>query len=314
MNNGAVKVSVILINFNSSRYTLECVQSVVNKTRGIPYEIIVVDNNSKDDDFENIRALSDTHNVKIVRSRMNLGFAGGNMLGVQHTDPNSEYLFFLNNDCTLVNDAILILSEFMDSHAETGVSTAQMYDPQMRLQSSFGTFPSAPELLFGRRFLRMFDRYAYLTSGQRYTDAFRVNYISGSAIFARAAHFADIGGFDTSYFLFCEEEDLCMTMKEHGYSTWFVPAAEFIHFGGGSTKRNINIEKEFYISFLYFLRKHYSFAEATFIRLFYAAKLIRKVLRGLDYMHLAFFVLCGANMRHSLKYKQKIKINNGYVA
>lgn len=308
MNNGAVKISVVLINFNSSAYTLECVQSIVNKTRDVPYEIIIVDNNSKDDDFERIGTLSDIHNVKIVRSRINLGFAGGNMLGVQNANPTSKYLFFLNNDCALVNDAIFILCEFMDSHLDVGAATAQMYDPQMRLQSSFGTFPSAPELLFGRKFLRLFDRYAYRTSGLRYTEAFRVNYVSGSALFTRAEHFGEIGGFDTNYFLFCEEEDLCMTMKRHGYSTWFVPAAEFIHFGGGSTKRNINIEKEFYISFLYFLRKHYSFTESTFIKLFYSLKLIRKVLRGVDYMHLAFFVLCGANMRHSLKFKQKIRI------
>ncbi len=74
-------------------------------------------------------------------------------------------------------------------------------------------------------------------------------------MFFRRSVFADAGGLDTNYFLYCEEEDICLRLKNRGHTIFYVPSAVISHLGGGSTERDINIEKEFYISLFYFLNK-----------------------------------------------------------
>ena len=92
-----------MVNYNSSLYTKACIDSIIKHTSpNIHYQIIVVDNNSEPEDFRNLQALSQNSKVTLVRSKVNLGFAGGNMYGVQFTE--ADYYFFLNNDSELQND------------------------------------------------------------------------------------------------------------------------------------------------------------------------------------------------------------------
>ena len=120
------KVSVILINYNSSEYTKACIESITtHASSNIKYEIIVVDNNSEPEDFYKLQELEFDDKIKLVRSKINLGFAGGNMYGVQFT--KAEYYFFLNNDCELQNDCLSILHSFCESNRQVGICSPQMY-------------------------------------------------------------------------------------------------------------------------------------------------------------------------------------------
>ena len=96
-------VSIILVNYNSSDYTLPCIQSIRSKTKGVDYEIVVVDNNSISIEREKLRPVAEDTNLKFVQSEVNLGFSGGNMLGVQAARPDADYYFLLNNDTILLN-------------------------------------------------------------------------------------------------------------------------------------------------------------------------------------------------------------------
>lgn len=104
-------VSVILINYNSSEFTISCVQSIIEKTdKSLNYNIVVVDNSSEIEDYKNLHQLKDIENIQIIRSDLNLGFSCGNMYGVSFT--KAKYYFFLNNDCKLLNDCLNILFDF----------------------------------------------------------------------------------------------------------------------------------------------------------------------------------------------------------
>ncbi|MGB5359743.1 MAG: glycosyltransferase, partial [Eudoraea sp.] len=109
-------VAIIIINYNSSEFTQKCIQSVLENTTGtISYEIIVVDNASKNKDYEVLKnyisELKNT-NISLYRSRINTGFGGGNMYGMQFA--NANYYLFLNNDTLLIKDPIKICYDFME--------------------------------------------------------------------------------------------------------------------------------------------------------------------------------------------------------
>jgi GT2 family glycosyltransferase len=301
-------ISVIIINYNTTEYTINCVDSIIeNVNKNLSFNIIIVDNNSTLLNYEKLASYYlNSFYVKIVRSKLNLGFSGGNMFGVQFT--NAKYLFFLNNDTILINDCLTILYDFIRANKNVGICTAQMYDSDNTIHHSFGYFPTLSLKLFGASFLRIFNANQYHSKKNIYTTPIQVPLVTGAAMFVDFEKFSAIGGFDTNYFLYCEEEDIAMRMKNKGYSAYLVPNAKFVHLIGKSTIRNYDIEKENFISLLYYHRKYSSFIDYNLLKLYYFFKTIKKTYKHLDYLKLSIFILSGADLKHSIKHK--IKISN----
>jgi GT2 family glycosyltransferase len=298
-------ISVIILNYNSSNYTIDCVASIIKNTSDkIKYEIIIVDNNSKEHDYQNlISNINQIENIKIIRSKINLGFAGGNHFGVQFS--NSKYIYFLNNDCVLLNDNLSILFDFMEKNQNVGIAAGQMYNEDMGQHCSFGYFPSLSSKIFGTGLLRLFNPTEYPSKKIEYKLPIKVPYVTGAAMFVDFSKFAEVGGFDTNFFLYCEEEEIALKMRKAGFEIYLVPDVKFIHFSGKSSERSYEFEREFFISFLYFLRKHYSCFNYQFIKLYFVLKNLKKFYKGMKYLKLAFFILSGANIKYSLRNKQK---------
>lgn len=301
-------ISVIIINYNTTEYTINCVDSIIEfVNKNLSFNIIIVDNNSTIQNYEKLVIYyQNSFHVKIVRSKLNLGFSGGNMFGVQFT--NAKYLFFLNNDTVLINDCLSILYDFIRTNKDVGICTAQMYDTNNNIHHSFGYFPTLPLKLFGSSFLRFLKTDHYHSKRNTYTTPIQVPLVTGAAMFVDFEKFSSIGGFDTNYFLYCEEEDIAMRMKNKGYSAYLVPNAKFVHHIGKSTIRNYDIEKENFISLLYYHRKYSSFIDYNLLKLYYFFKTIKKSYKHLDYLKLSIFILSGADLKHSIKHK--IKISN----
>ena len=298
-------VSVILINYNSSEFTISCIQSIIENTKkSLNYNIVVVDNSSEIDDYKKLGRLKDIKNVQVVRSELNLGFSGGNMYGVSFT--KAKYYFFLNNDCVLLNDCITILFEFSEQNRNVGICSPQLYSEENHPVSSFDHFPLLITKFLGTGILRLIKGKEYKARKAIYHVPIKVDLVSGSQMFVQKEAFNNIGGFDTHFFLYCEEEDLALNMHKHNYDVYLVPEAKNIHYGGCSTPATYEIRKEFYISFLYFYRKHYGFLKTEILKVLLFLRIIRKTFKHKDNFKLSFFVLSGAHMKNSLRYKQKI--------
>lgn len=300
------KVSIILLNYNSHRFTFDCVHSIIAKTTGIAYEIIVVDNNSADADYEALKPLGTYANVRLIRSRINLGFSGGNMLGVQHADPTASYYYFLNNDCILRTDVCTQLAAFMDNTPDAGLCGAQMFAGDGSRQITFGYLPTPGSKLLGHGFVRMLHPALYPSTHEVYTEPVRVPFVMGSTLFVRASAFNLIGGFDVAHFLYIEEEDLAMRLLRAGFRAYLVPQAEYIHFTGQSTVRSYDVEKEYYISLFHYFRKYHSWPARILFRVYYFIKNGRKFRRDPVYGRLALFIGRGSPMHESLRYRQTI--------
>ena len=302
-------VAIILINYNSSKYTLGCVASILEQTVGeLSYSIVIIDNASDADDYknlvENLSSCTDRLPIHLFRSRINTGFATGNMLGVQFI--SAKYYFFLNNDCRLQNDCLDILYQFCERNTDTALCSPQLYTESGDHQPCFDYFPAILTKILGLGILRLSYGSRYIKRKAIYTEPVQVDVVSGSQMFVRASTFDEIGGFDTTFFLYCEEEDIALRLAQKGHKAYLVPAARNTHIGGGSTVASFDIRKEFYISFLYFYRKHYGFLRPQLLKLILTLRLLRKSIFKPDDFRLALFVASGAHLKHSLKHKQKI--------
>lgn len=299
-------VSIIIINFNSSDHTLACVDSILKNTNNsaFNYNIVIVDNNSATSDYENLSVLHKHVAIKIVRSRVNLGFSAGYMFGLQFT--RAKYYFFLNNDCRFLNDCLTPLFNFCSRNENVGICTPQLYSENGEVQKSLDYFPTISSKILGTSLLRLFKKEKYPDRKIVYKHPLKVDLVSGSALFVNAIAFNAIGGFDTIYFLYCEEEDLALRLSKVGYDVYLVPDAHNLHYGGGSTPNTDAIREEFYISFLYFYRKHYGLFKTQLLKIILFIKIARKLPTSYTNLSLAFFILSGAHLKHSLRHKQQI--------
>ena len=245
-------MAVVVINYNSSAFTIDCVASIRDHTSPeVSYRIIVVDNGSAAEDYGLLRAgLTEAPGLRLLRSERNLGFTGGNLLGVRHA--NAAFYLFLNNDCVLVNDNLLLLLSFMRQHERAALCIGQMYNADASPTHSFGYFPNLALALFGSGFVRLLRPAEYPPKRTAYVEPVEVPLVSGAAMFVRRSSYEEVGGFDPAYFLYCEEEDLAWRLRRARHGVYLVPAARFVHFSGGSTHRNWAIEREYFVSLLLF--------------------------------------------------------------
>jgi GT2 family glycosyltransferase len=295
-------VAIVIINYNSSEFTLDCVESIFSNTsQKLSYQIIIVDNASKQEEVLKLENLEDNPSIQILYSKVNLGFGRGNMLGAEKA--NARYLFFLNNDCVLLNDCLGILEEFCNKNRGAGMCGAQLYSEKQERIRSFNYLPTLAVKFIGPGFLRLFAPQRYPKRQKVYSKPVKVDTVSGSGLFFNNNAFKEIGGFDPNLFFYCEEEDIGERLKEMKWDVYFIPEAKYIHFGGGSSSENFVMFKEYHISLMYFFRKHYSVVSYFFLKILYALKLLRKSLKNKKYLPFVAFIMKGAPMKDSLRYR-----------
>ncbi len=316
------QIAVIIVNFNTSNFTADCVKSIIEKTsQDISFQIVVIDNSSNSSEFPKLikarnQIFAEWHTKNntltsdafiVFKSKFNIGFSAGNTLGVQMAD--ADYYYFLNNDTILRNDCLKILHSFMQNSPNTAICSGQMYNIDDQKQLNFGYLPSLRLKFLGTGILRMFSKNGYQKKHTNYTKPIKVDTLNGSSMFTRASIFEKIGGFDTNYFLYCEEEDLGIRLKKLHYDLHLVPDAEYKHFVSQSSKTeskiNLTFLKEFYISYFYYFKKHKGFFKTEVMRLYMFFRYFFKFFYNLEYVQLAFFILMHPHLSDSMRFKHK---------
>ena len=295
-------ISFITINYNSSEFTNKLIESIVNHTsKDVKYEIIIVDNASKKEDLNNLNLID---NVKLVKNKINNGFAGGNMLGVNYA--SAEYFFFINNDTLLLNDAGVIMKKYLDENKDISLATAKVNDEKGNFSSSYKLFPSLSKELLGNTVSRKLNKNKFPSNKIKLEQPTYVDVVSGSCMFFRASEFCKIGGFDTVFFLYCEEEDISKRIWDSDGKVIFLPDAEIFHSSGGSTKVSFDITKEFYISYKHLIFKHFNIVESYLLIFLMLFKLFRRIIKRKNGLKLFLFGLSGFSKKSSIRYNQKI--------
>lgn len=229
-------VSIIIVNYNTRDLTLQCLRSVYEKTKDLEFETIVVDNASADDSVESIK--KQFPQVRVVESRENLGFGRANNLGL--TIATGRNILFLNSDTELVNNAVRILSEYLDAHADVAVCGGNLYSKEMLPTHSFlRSFPSIKYEL-NQLFVRIPFLLFYGKNREfNYSGApICVKYITGADLMIKKKVLDEVGGFDPDFFMYYEETELCFRANKAGYKIISVPDACIVHLGGASFADN----------------------------------------------------------------------------
>ena len=303
-----INVSIILLNYNNAALTVDCINSIFEKTpKSITFEIIIVDNASRYEDYEQLKAGIDAlnhPNISLFRSRINTGFAAGNMQGVQHA--KGEYIALINNDVLLVEDSFTALIEHFNNFKDTGVIGIQPIYEDGEKQVAFGHFDT-----FSNRFLGYW-LYEKLNPKKtkrhlEYKTPTETDFVIGSFMFFRASDFNKIGGLDSNLFLYYEEMDVCKRLKDIGLKSVFIPTIKYVHLCGRSTNLGYAKKIELKISHLYIVRKNHGYLQYFLLKNLYIITYILKSLVKPKHYKLTIALLkMGAPLSTSLKHQQVI--------
>lgn len=226
------EVSIIIVNYNTLVLLRECIQSIVCQTHGITTEIIVVDNASTENPRELLAA--EFPEVQFLLSTVNLGFGQANNLGASHA--SGKYLFFLNSDTLLLNNAVRILCDYMECHPTVGICGANLYDAAGNPNISYFSFPTFREEL--RIFL--LPKYSQNIQGKHnFTgEPLQVDCISGADLMIHAELFRLLNGFSSDFFMYYEETELTLRLSKMQFEVYSVPEARILHYQGMSLSKN----------------------------------------------------------------------------
>ncbi|MBA5791195.1 glycosyltransferase family 2 protein [Flavobacterium sp. xlx-214] len=304
-----LNISVVIINYNSSKYTIKCVESILQKTdHSLNYKIYVVDNNSEINDFISLnKYFNDNPNPKTVlcRSTINKGFGGGNMFGYELAEP-SEYVAFVNNDTLFLNDCLSELYQFIKKNHSVGIVGGQSFNENGKEIISFDHYASTTRQIFGRKFLELINPKDKPTRKKSYAEPLKVNTVSGSFMLINSNDFNTIGGFDEHLFLYYEETDVCLRLKKVNKDCFLVPNAHYLHYHGASTQASIAIKKELKISLIYLVQKHYGWlSKKVLLSYLVTSSFFASILKPSKWSFFTLY-LQGAPLSKSLKNKQKI--------
>lgn len=245
------KVSVIIVNYNSSQLTIEAINSVVENTKEISYEIIVVDNASSPEQINIIQEYCEgKENIVLILSKKNLGFGRANNLGSLRA--NSNTLFFLNPDTILLNNAILLLYKKLWSDSKIAICGGQLFDTEGTEMHSYSMFLPG--------FWRDFDTavcgsLTTLLRKIKDKDFFNVGYITGADLMIKKTIFNEVDGFDPDFFMYYEESEMSHRIKKSGYSIKCFKAAKIVHLEGKTQSFNDNKLRMIFTGRLLYLRK-----------------------------------------------------------
>jgi GT2 family glycosyltransferase len=253
-------LSIIIISYNTEKITIDCLKSIIEslKNSSLKYEIIVVDNASKDNSVSLVKKLKSeikNRNLKInlIENKENIGFGPANNQAVKLA--KSDYLLFLNSDIIVLNASIEKLYNFYKQNEKLfNFLGGKLLNKDGTSQPSCGPMYTLP-MIFAHLFLR--GDYWGLT---RYSPnkIKEVDWISGACILTKKEYFEKLGGFDEKIFMYMEEIDLFYRAKKHGFKVFFYPEAQFIHLGSQSSAGRAFPILQVYQGLIYFYKKHFS--------------------------------------------------------
>lgn len=219
LNHIAPVLTVVTVNYNGTADTLELLDSL-SKASYQALEVIVVDNASKEDPSERIR--NAYPEVQVIRSDKNLGFAGGNNLGIKKA--RGAYIMLLNNDTVVDPDFAEPVVRAFQEHPEVGIVGSKL-----QFLHSPGVLQYAGSTAMNPYTLTSFAiGWGKKDEGQYDTPGY-THLAHGAAMTVSRKSIEKAGLMEDSYFLYYEELDWCLQIQKAGYKIWFAPASLVHH-------------------------------------------------------------------------------------
>lgn len=264
-------LSIIIVNYNTRELLKQTIQSVIDNTYKLEYEVIVVDNASSDDSVPVIK--KNYPQVNVIQNTENLGFPKANNIGIKQS--TGRYVLLLNSDTEVIGDCLQKCINYMDSHTDIGVLGCKLVLANGELDHACKRgFPTPEASLW--YMLKMYK----LFPGNKRFGQYKMNYLSddeinevdsltGAFMLLRREVIDKVGLLDEQFFMYGEDLDWCFRIKEAGWKVVYYPEAVTVHYKGGSSKKKrYKTIYEFHRAMYLFYNKHYLKKYNTIITLF----------------------------------------------
>lgn len=257
-------LSIIIVNYNASWYLNRCLASIFLHPPQVIFEVIVIDNNSRDDSVRWVR--QKYPQVRLFLNEANVGFAKANNQGF--TLAQGRYYLCLNNDTLVLPGALDALVSFLDHNPPVGAVGSKILNPDLSNQGTARRFPTPYSGLFGRKSLltkwfpnNRFSRRYLMNDQWSATTPYDVDWLSTASMLIRKTVIEQVGGMDESFFYWVDAE-WCFRIKKSGWQIKSLPQSVVIHEEEkGSGYRNKSMRNKIIVDFhrgvfkLY--KKHY---------------------------------------------------------
>ena len=259
----SITTSVIIVNFNTATITTNCVKSILSHANLDEVEVIVVDNGSSDNSVVMLKSFGD--NIHLIQNDENLGFSGGNNVGLRVAQ--GDFLLLLNSDTLVEHDVVGELADFLRKNQFVSAVSPMLLNEDSSLQKSHYNFPkitkSLAHLSGVTRLLRatipqLRSQYSVKTLELR--RPFAVDYCIFAAVMIRRKVFDEIGLLDEELFFYHEDCEFGLRMAKAGHRFFYLPSQSLKHLGGASSSLVRPMAfKNFFLGLSVVYRKHYSF-------------------------------------------------------
>lgn len=228
-------LSVVIVNWNTADILLDCLHSIAAQTR-VAYDVWVVDNGSHDDSCERVRAVFP--DVHLIANSDNRGFAAANNQALRLVQ--GDYILLLNSDTVVLNGALDAMVAFLHARPEIGAVGPRLLNADGSLQPSahrfYSTWGSLVENQLVTRLVPWRFAHTPWLNLFDHSIARPVDWVCGAALMLRRQTLQRVGLLDEAFFMYAEEIDWQMRMRQADIPVWFIPHARIIHLGGGSSR------------------------------------------------------------------------------
>jgi len=223
-------LSIVYINYNTRGLLKQSLKHLFMTAPALDFEVIVVDNNSSDNSV--VMMEKDFPNVRLVKAKKNLGYAGGANLGIKNS--KGSYVAIFNPDIFITKNSLESLVNYLDNNLSVGVIGPKLVNADGSLQYSCYRFPTISTPILRRTFLgntsfgkKILDN--YLMKDFSHEVVKEVDWLLGGALVCRRSVLEKVGYMDERYFLYFEDTDLSRSIKKIGYKVIYLPSAKMVH-------------------------------------------------------------------------------------
>lgn len=264
------ELSIILLNYNGYRDTMECIKSIKKNEIDLNYYIIVVDNNSSDNSVEVISLIED---IIVIKRNVNDGFSAGNNVGIRYAlkTLNSKYILLLNNDTIITKNAISNMLENIKNDDSTGMVTCKLIkENDKKTIDCYGGIINWNKVVGNFNYVKEENNLYYSKIS------------SGACMLIKKEVFEKVGYLSEDYFMYFEDLDYSVRVIENNYKIQVVPDSVIYHKGGATAgeaspfaiKWNTRNRIIFYKKFKKYVNKPYFYIFFSITRIIYFIKYI----------------------------------------
>jgi len=280
-------LSIIIANYNHKDLLEGCIPSIYKHTKGINYEIIVIDDCSTDESVDFIK--KNFPKVKLIVNEKNLGPIVANNLGIMNS--KGRYCLLFNNDTITKNNVFSQMVEFMDKNPEVGVTGPNLIYKNGSFQKSCGDIFKPARKVIRDYLINIILPKNEITDKNKFSEEFhkkisKVSYINGACYMIRREAIEQVGLVDEQYYMYAEEMDWQYRIIKKGWKLVHLPYGPVVHFGGtsGINNRERSVSDKFKImsfrNMLLFYKKNYGFLSYTLMRFLMLISLSRNYLKS----------------------------------